>query len=250
MLTTILTAGVVTLLVTPLVLKLADWAAAARRARAGPPPVPAAPDTPGPMQEGDGICHVIERDVAEFVITAFCPGRDSCRIFLNHREVAFLHWPSPCGVTLGIDDGAERLAIRFLGQDVPPIDDISVVFPGAPGDAGRAVPLADLARSETAAELAADLEWAAIAGQAGAARDSRPGAALVAFEGFDPDRETIELRVPPSAQDRIDVRVHPTEDGRNALVLVDSRPTAILRGTPAAGSDCVRVVACAADRAA
>ena len=63
------------------------------------------------------------------------------------------------------------------------------------------------------------------------------------FSGFDADAECIEIFMPGAADPAgLNIAVRPSEDGRDALVLIDGHPTAILRGAPRATSRNVRLV--------
>ncbi len=75
-----------------------------------------------------GVVHDIPADVSELVIPAFRPGTDSCRVWLRNAEVEYTHWTGAAGVVLAFYDAAERLSITFQGLECPPFADIETIF--------------------------------------------------------------------------------------------------------------------------
>jgi hypothetical protein len=198
---------------------------------------PLPPDDDPPMS----IVHDVPPDVSEFIIPDFRPGIDLCRVRLACPDIDFVHWRGRTSVTLEFHDGRERLRVVFYGQGRPPLEDVEVVFDHPRRGEERYL----------LAELVGAAETALPGGVAVEPYSSGSEGALTEFAAFDASAEFIEILVPPNgaAAPRA-IEVHPTLDGRDALVLIDGAPTAVLRGAPEATMRNVRLVTADAEVAA
>ncbi len=181
------------------------------------------------------VAHRVPRDVREYVVPDFRAGIDSCAIEVWSSQIELMHWQGPGGSVVCIDDGQEQLVVAFLGLAAPPFDDITIAYPHAQnGDQiifeARGISEADIARDSVVAT-----PFAAPAG----------AGPLAEFWAFDASREVIEVMRSPDAAEEAAVTVTPTPDGRDAMVIIDGYPAAILRGAPRATRRNVRIVASA-----
>ena len=193
----------------------------------------ALPDAPAPHAEKMrlGVVHEVPTEVSEFVIPDFRPGLDLCRVRLSYPDIDFVHWREDTSVKLAFFDGQERLTVVFAGLEAPPMADVAVDFehPRRGPQSCLLSELVDVAETE----LPCAAPEAQGAGTSG----------LTEFSGFDADAECIEIFMPGAADPSgLNIAVRPSEDGRDAMVLIDGHPTAILRGAPRATSRNVRLV--------
>jgi hypothetical protein len=202
------------------------------------------------------VVHEIPVDVSDFVITAFQPGTDSCRVWLRGADIEFDVHAIAAGIVLEIRDAKERLTITFQGVKRLPFEDIVTVF-DCPVSGRQVQPLPGSGGRESAkvsAEAIVDAEWRlaawAEAERAVEAFDNPVhGVAngghshlLPTFEGFDADAEYIEVWVPNVSECDLQVEVVPARGGRHGLILIAGRPTALLQGAADASARNVRFV--------
>jgi hypothetical protein len=196
----------------------------------------------------NGFVHEIPVNVSDFVIPAFLPGTDRCRVSLRSPEVKFDIRAGATGTVLEFHDVQERLTITFLGLNRLPTEDIETEF--VCPDRGRQVqPLPDLGVRDVAkvsAEEINDAEWRLAAwaeteraveafdNPVHARANEERSTLLPKFAGFDAEAECIEVWIPSVSECNFQVEVVPTQDGHHGLVLIAGRPTALLQGAPTA----------------
>ncbi len=284
MLDTLLIAGLVTAVATPvivLIIEVLERIGAAVTILRAPAESPTLPETlpmsdeprkvssglPADKFAGDeidadakaseiAVVHEIPVDVSDYVILAFQPGTDSCRVWLRGADIEFFVRTIAAGTVLEFHDVEERLTITFQGLNRLPLKDIEIVFECP--DKGRQVqPLTDFGGrdlAETSGEDSADAEWrlAAWAERERAVEafddpmhvpaNRECGPLLPNFAGFDAEAECIEIWVAGISECDLQVEVVPTQDGQHGLVLIAGRPTALLQGAADASARNVRLV--------
>lgn len=192
------------------------------------------------------VLHDVPPDVSEFLVPDFRPGLDACRVVLSYPDIDFVHWRDEAGVTLAFYDGEERLTLVFRDLIVPPLSDIAVEFEH-PRRGKQRYLLSDLVDADETEIPPGPGDWPN-------ARKAGPGSEvtlrLTEFAGFDATAECVEIVIPDGTGLGPKVTVEPSEDGQDALVLINGEARAILRGAPKATSRNIRLVEVAGGAAA
>jgi len=189
MLDAILIAGLVTAVVTPVLVLIADCMKRVTIKLAGlqPPPENTALSEAMPVPDqaktdladqpdsecvrrnsdtncfvfDDGVVHDVPADVAEIVISDFRPGTDSCRVWLRSSDYKIDQWTSAAGAVLALHDAAEWLTITFQGLNCLPFENIETVI-DCPRNGRQLTPLpvpSDGDSSNDHIEVHVDAEW-------------------------------------------------------------------------------------------
>ena len=180
------------------------------------------------------VRHLVPPDVSDFVIPEFKVGQDKCQIALTFPNIEFVYFHTALGVTLVFDDGHEQLKVTFVGVAAPPLADVLVAYDHP----------ADGPRREALSQLVGDEELASLEVSPPETPVLLPLDEIVApaeFHEFDAASEYVEIWTRGS-ESHSDILVRPSPDGRDALVVVDGRLSAVLRGAPNATARNVRLV--------
>lgn len=163
------------------------------------------------------------------VVRGFRRGTDRLRIIVADADTEISATIHDEGVALRLRSAGTDRTVFFPGLDVLPVDDVQLQVKD---DAATRVLLRDLFDlAKTAPRQRPTTQFVV-----------RPGQPLPVFPAFSPGRQLIEIFVDlPTGHDP-DVTVQPDATGRDGVVLVDGRPTAILAGAPEATHRDLRII--------